>query len=110
MDGFPEFDGRLLIDLTSTFPVEVSADVDYVVNDGIGTVIAVNTELEAGSSYPEMPAHALLIIPLNRAIIEPGGNVYVSLTVRTDGAQVFTGYENIRVQVRIEGTQLIEAE
>jgi len=36
--------------------------------------------------------------------------VYVNLTVRTDGAQIFTGYENIRVQVRIEGTQLIEVE
>jgi len=57
-----------------------------------------------------MPSHALLIIPLNQAIVEPGGNVYVSLTVRTDGAQTFTGYENIRVQVRIEGTQLIEVE
>ncbi|MGY8888324.1 MAG: hypothetical protein ACKVJY_04730, partial [Flavobacteriales bacterium] len=68
------------------------------------------TQLEAGSSFPEMPAHALLIIPLNQAIIEPGGNVYVRLTVRTDGAQTFTGYENIRVQVRIEGTQLIEVE
>jgi hypothetical protein len=107
---FPQFDGRLLIDLTSTFPVEVIADVDYVVNDTIGTVVAVNTQLEAGSSFPEMPAHALLIIPLNQAIVEPGGNVYVRLTVRTDGAQTFTGYENIRVQVRIEGTQLIEVE
>ena len=107
---FPQFDGRLLIDLTSTFPVEVIADVDYVVNDTIGTVVAVNTQLEAGSSFPEMPAHALLIIPLNQAIVEPGGNVYLRLTVRTDGAQTFTGYENIRVQVRIEGTQLIEVE
>ncbi|MDG2311547.1 MAG: hypothetical protein P8L64_04065 [Flavobacteriales bacterium] len=107
---FPKFDGRLLIDLTSTFPVEVIADVDYVVNDAIGTVVAVNTTLEAGSSFPEMPAQALLMIPLNQAIIEPGGNVYVNLTVRTDGAQIFTGYENIRVQVRIEGTQLIEVE
>ena len=107
---FPQFDGRLLIDLTSTFPVEVIADVDYVVNDAIGTVVAVNTQLEAGISFPEMPDHALLIIPLNQAIVEPGGNVYVRLTVRTDGAQTFTGYENIRVQVRIEGTQLIEVE
>jgi len=108
--AFPKFDGRLLIDLTSTFPVEVIADVDYVVDDAIGTVVAVNTLLEAGSSFPEMPARALLIIPLNQAVIEPGGNVYVNLTVRTDGAQTFTGYENIRVQVRIEGTQLIEVE
>jgi hypothetical protein len=107
---FPNFDGRLLIDLTSTFPVEVIADVNYVVNDIDGTIVSVNTELEAGISYPEMPSHALLIIPLNQAIIEPGGNVYVNLTVRTDGAQIFTGYENIRVQVRIEGTQLIEVE
>jgi len=107
---FPNFDGRLLIDLTSTFPVEVIADVNYVVNDIDGTIVSVDTELDAGSSYPEMPAHALLIIPLNQAIIEPGGNVFVNLTVRTDGAQTFTGYENIRVQVRIEGTQLIEVE
>jgi hypothetical protein len=106
----PNFDGRLLIDFTSTFPVEVIADVDYKVNDVDSTIVSLNTIIDAGSSYPEMPAHALLIIPINQAIIEPGGEVYVNLTVRTIGAQTFTGYENIRVQIRIEGTQLIEVE
>ncbi|PCJ80087.1 MAG: hypothetical protein COA49_10050 [Bacteroidetes bacterium] len=107
---FPNFDGMLLVDFTSTFPVEVIADIKYVVNDSIGTVVSIDGVIEAGMSFPETPAYSLVEIPINQAIIEPGGEIFLVLTVRTDGAQIFTGYENIRVQVRIEGTQLIEVQ
>jgi hypothetical protein len=107
---FPKFDGRLLVDFTSTFPVEVIADIDYVVNDSISTIVSVDAVIEAGRSFPDTPAYSHIEIPVNQAIIEPGGTIHLVLTVRTDGAQIFTGYENIRVQVRVEGTQLIEVE
>ena len=108
--NFPKFDGRLLVDLTSTFPVEVIADIDYVVNDQDGTIVSMSGNIEAGSSYPEVSQHGLLVIPLNQETISPGGSLHVRLTASTEGAVTFTGYENVRVQVRIEGTQLIVVE
>jgi hypothetical protein len=66
--------------------------------------------IEAGSSYPEVSQHGLLVIPLNEETVSPGGSLHVRLTASTEGAVTFTGYENVRVQVRIEGTQLIEVE
>jgi hypothetical protein len=107
---FPKFDGRLLVDLTSTFPVEVIADIDYVVNDEDGTIVSISGNIDAGSAYPEVSQHGLLVIPLNEETVSPGGSVYVSLTASTEGAVTFTGYENVRVQIRIEGTQLIEVD
>jgi hypothetical protein len=107
---FPKFDGRLLVDLTSTFPVEVIADIDYVVNDEDGTIVSISGNIDAGSSYPEVSQHGLLVIPLNEETVSPGGSVHVSLTASTVGAVTFTGYENVRVQIRIEGTQLIEVD
>ena len=107
---FPKFDGRLLVDLTSTFPVEVVAEIDYVVNDEFSTIVSMSGNIEAGSSYPEVSQHGLLVIPLSEETISPGGSVYVRLSASTEGAVVFTGYESVRVQVRIEGTQLIEVE
>ena len=50
------------------------------------------------------------MIPLNEETVSPGGSLHVRLTASTEGAVTFTGYENVRVQVRIEGTQLIEVE
>jgi hypothetical protein len=108
--NFPKFEGRLLVDLTSTFPVEVVAEIDYVVNDEDGTIVSMIGNIEAGSSYPEVSQHGLLVIPLNKETVSPGGSLHVRLTASTEGAVTFTGYENVRVQVRIEGTQLIEVE
>ena len=108
--NFPKFDGRLLVDLTSTFPVEVLADIDYVVNDEDGTIVSISGNIDAGSAYPEVSQHGLLVIPLNEETVSPGGSVYVRLTASTDGAVTFTGYENVRVQIRIEGTQLLEVD
>ncbi|MDG2363099.1 MAG: hypothetical protein P8L80_03240, partial [Flavobacteriales bacterium] len=108
--NFPKFDGRLLVDLTSTFPVEVIADIQYVVNDEDGTRVSISGNIDAGSAYPEVSQHGLLVIPLNEETVSPGGSVYVRLTASTDGAVTFTGYENVRVQIRIEGTQLLEVD
>ena len=105
---FPQFDGRLLIDLYSTFPVSLSANVEYVVNDTLGTVVSVSSEIGPGSTITGYIAHAFAEIPINRRIIEPGGELFVTLDVSTEGAVPFTGYEDVRVQIRIEGTQLIE--
>jgi len=105
---FPQFDGRLLIDLYSTFPVSLSADVEYVVNDTLGTIVSVSSEIGLGSSLTGVIAHAFAEIPISQATVEPGGEIFVTLNVNTDGAVPFTGYEDVRVQIRIEGTQLIE--
>ncbi len=108
--NFPKFDGSLLVDLTSTFPVEVLAEIIYTVNDEEGTVVTMTGNIDAGSSYPEVGKHGLLVIPMTEETISPGGSVHVKLIASTAGAVTFTGYENVRVQVRIEGTQLIEVE
>ena len=105
---FPQFDGRLLIDLYSTFPVSLSANVEFAVNDTLGTVVSVNSEIGPGSSITGVIAHAFAEIPISQATIKPGGELFVTLDVSTDGAVPFTGYEDVRVQIRIEGTQLIE--
>ena len=45
---------------------------------------------------------------MNEAVVKPGGMMYLSLNVSTEGAVEFTGTEDVRVQIRIEGTQLIQ--
>ena len=42
--------------------------------------------------------------------IPPARQVAVAAYVNTFGAQEFTGYEYVRLQGRLEGTQLIEIE
>ena len=86
------------------------ADFDYVVNDEVGTIVSMGGNIDAGSSYPEISQHGLLVIPLNEETVSPGGSLHVRLTASTEGAVTFTGYENVRVQVRIEGIQLIEVD
>jgi hypothetical protein len=105
---FPKFDGHLLIDMWSTFPAVVSAELEYVVNDIDGTIITVDAEIEAGDLQTNTLGHGFFEIPINEAIVEPGGIMNVTISVSTEGAVVFTGDEDVRVQVRIEGTQLIE--
>lgn len=105
---FPKFDGHLLVDLWSTFPANVIADLDYMVNDTLGTVVSVDAEIEPGSIQLNQPAHGFFEIPVNQDIMEPGGTIHVTLYVNTNGAVEFTGHEDVRVQVRVEGTQLIE--
>lgn len=105
---FPKFDGHLLVDMWSSFPATVTAELDYVVNDVDGTVISVFAELGPGDLQMNTLGHGFFEIPVNEAILEPGGTINVTISVSTEGAVVFTGEEDVRVQVRVEGTQLIE--
>ena len=82
--------------------------MEYVVNDTLGTIVSVSSEIGLGSSLTGVIAHAFAEIPISQATVEPGGEIFVTLNVNTDGAVPFTGYEDVRVQIRIEGTQLIE--
>lgn len=104
---FPNFDGKLLIDLWSDFPVAVDATAEYLVNDNSGTVETVNAIIEAGNAQVNLVSHSYLEIPVNQSMIDPGGTVSVTVDVETNGAVTFTGAENIRVQIRVEGTQTI---
>lgn len=79
-----------------------------MVNDTLGTVVSVDAEIEPGSIQLNQPAHGFFEIPVNQDIMEPGGTIHVTLYVNTNGAVEFTGHEDVRVQVRVEGTQLIE--
>jgi hypothetical protein len=40
----------------------------------------------------------------------PGGTVAVEVLINTYGPQPFSGHESVRVQGRLEGTQLVEVE
>ena len=104
---FVNFEGRLLIDLWSDFPVTVGADVSYAVNDSLGTLETVDAEIAAGNATLGVVSHSFIEIPVDQNMVESGGTVDVVVDVATDGAVEFTGTETIRVKVRIEGTQLI---
>jgi hypothetical protein len=104
---FTNFEGRLLIDLWSDFPVNVGADVNYAVNDSLGTVEVVEAEIAAGNAVLGIISHSFIEIPFDQTMVESGGTVDVVVDIHTDGAVEFTGTETIKVKVRVEGTQLI---
>ncbi|MAO45945.1 MAG: hypothetical protein CL823_02230 [Crocinitomicaceae bacterium] len=108
IDDFPMFDGHLLVDLWSTFPASITADFDYHVNDTLNTVVSADAILGAGDLETNYAAHGFFEVPVNEAVVKPGGMMYLSLNVSTEGAVEFTGTEDVRVQIRIEGTQLIQ--
>ena len=49
-------------------------------------------------------------IPVNADMLLPGGELRVEVTVNSMGPQPFTGTESLRVQGRLEGTQIIEVQ
>ena len=108
MDEFPQFNGHLHLDFESTFPVEVKGILDYDRMDGV--LYQDTLVVPAGSVSQGMLGEATLSIPLNEEMALPGGQVRMELWVNSYGAQPFTGYESVRVQGRLEGTQIIEVE
>ena len=66
--------------------------------------------LPAGSAPQDVTGEGTLSIPVNAEMLMPGGDVEVELRVNTFGTQPFTGHEFVRLQGRLEGTQLIEVE
>ena len=78
----------------------VIADLDYMVNDTLGTVVSVDAEIEPGSIQLNQPAHGFFEIPVNQDIMEPGGTIHVTLYVNTNGAVEFTGrHEGRKISV-----------
>ena len=107
-DDFPEFEGKLLIDMWSTFPVSVNASIEYVSNNEEGTVVQGDLALNAGELLIGQPAHGFIELDVDKGIIDPGGTINVTLYVETEGIVEFDGTEDVRVQVRANGTYLIE--
>ena len=66
--------------------------------------------LPAGSIGQGLVGEGLLSIPVNAEMMLPGGELRVEVTVNSMGAQPFTGHERVRVQGRLEGTQIIEVQ
>ena len=108
LDEFPEFDGFFHLDFTNTFPVEVSGTVDFDRLDGVQYLDTL--VVPPGAAPDGEPGLATLSIPLNDEMLLPGGDVTVELLVNTMGPQPFSGYEGVRVQGRLEGTQKIDIE
>lgn len=108
LDEFPRFDGFLHLDFESSFPVEVTGVVEFNRLDGVAYIDTL--VLPPGSIPGGILGEATLSIPLNEEMALPGGEVKVELSVNTYGAQPFTGYEDIRIQGRLEGTQILEVE
>lgn len=108
VDDVPNFDGFLHLDFSNTFPVEVTGTVAFDRLDGV--LYRDTLVLPAGSVPQELTGEGTLSIPVNAEMLMPGGDVEVELRVNTFGSQPFTGHEQVRLQGRLEGTQLIEVE
>lgn len=108
LDEFPGFEGHLHLDFESSFPVEVTGEVNFNRNDGV--LYQDTLVLPAGSVPNGTLGEATLSIPISAEMALPGGVVDVALRINTFGPQPFTGYESIRIQGRLEGTQTIEVE
>ena len=108
LDEFPGFKGHLHLDFESSFPVEVTGEVNF--NRADGVLYQDTLVLPAGSVPNGTLGEATLSIPISAEMALPGGVVDVALRVNTFGPQPFTGYESIRIQGRLEGTQTIEVE
>ncbi|MBM72598.1 MAG: hypothetical protein CL847_07435 [Crocinitomicaceae bacterium] len=105
---FPEFDGQLLIDMWSTFPVSVDATFEYVSNNEEGTTVYGDLALNSGKLLLDQPAHGFMELQVDKGIVDPGGTINVTVYLETKDAVEFDGTEDIRVQVRAKGTYLIE--
>ena len=108
LDDFPQFEGYLHLDFSSTFPVQLYGELDFQRNDGVlyqDTVL-----IEAGSVPLGVVGRTTVSIPLSEEMLLPGGQIALAAYVNTFGPQAFTGYEYVRLQARLEGTQLIEIE
>lgn len=103
-----KFDGRLLVDFWSTFPVQVESHLVYTVNNTSQTEIARDVVIDPGNMDLGQPGHGFMEIPANDSLLVPGATVDVTVYVSTEGAVVFDGTEDVRVQIRAEGTYLIE--
>ena len=103
-----KFDGRLLVDFWSTFPVQVESHLVYTVNNTSQTEIVRDIVIDPGNMDLGQPGHGFMEIPANDSLLVPGATVDVIVYVSTDGAVVFDGTEDVRVQIRAEGTYLIE--
>ena len=64
--------------------------------------------LPAGSIGQGLVGEGTMSIPVNADMLLPGGELRVEVTVNSMGPQPFTGTESLRVQGRLEGTQIIE--
>ena len=108
LDEVPNFDGFLHLDFGNTFPVEMMGTVEFDRLDG--ELYRDTLLLPQGSVLQGLIGEATLSIPVNAEMLMPGGDVTVELKANTFGPQAFTGHEQVRLQGRLEGTQLIEVE
>ena len=108
LDEFPRFEGQLHLDFENTFPADLTSTIDFLRLDG--GVHRDTLILPAGSIGQGLVGEGLLSIPVNAEMMLPGGELRVEVTVNSMGAQPFTGHERVRVQGRLEGTQIIEVQ
>ncbi len=108
LDEFPNFDGFLHLDLSNTFPIEVEGRLRFEMSNGD---VWQDTALVAAGSVPlGILGESTVSIPLNEDIALPGGTLVMEVWIDTYGPQPFTGEESLRVQGRLEGTQLMVVE
>ena len=108
LDDYPKFEGHLQLDFENTFPAELTSTVDFQLLDG--GVHQDTLLLPAGSIGQGLVGEGTLSIPVNADMLLPGGKLRVEVTVNSMGPQPFTGTESLRVQGRLEGTQIIEVQ
>ena len=106
LDEFPRFEGHLHLDFENTFPADLTTTVDFQLLDG--GVHQDTLVLPAGSIGQGLVGKGTMSIPVNADMLLPGGELRVEVTVNSMGPQPFTGTESLRVQGRLEGTQIIE--
>lgn len=107
--SLPQFDGDVIVTVTNGFPVDLGLDMIWNFDDPsfapvevVGVVSAF--DVDEGSASWEYR------IPMDTEALYGGSRLDVTGSMSTEGEVVFSGLERMRIQVRIEGTYLVEIE
>ena len=107
--SLPQFDGDVIVTVTNGFPVDLGLEIIWNFDDPtyapvevVGVVSAF--DLNEGAASWEYR------IPLDTEALYGGSRLDVTGSMSTEGEVVFNGLERMRIQVRIEGTYLVEIE
>jgi hypothetical protein len=107
--SLPQFDGDVIVTVTNGFPVDLGLEIIWNFDDPtyapvevVGVVSAF--DLNEGAASWEYR------IPMDTEALYGGSRLDVTGSMSTEGEVVFNGLERMRIQVRIEGTYLVEIE
>ena len=107
--SLPHFDGDVIVTVTNGFPTDLGLEIIWNFDDPLFAPVEVvgfvsAFDLDEGSASWEYR------IPMDTEALYGGSSMDVTGSMSTDGEVVFSGLERMRIQVRTEGTYLVEIE